>query len=169
MSAEQETQIRERLANTEEVARRIFCAVWHDADTARHNWDAALPAQRAYWLKAAENVAAYVMTGTSPEGGDVTPLERVVAAAKGEVNQPTEAWCRHCGNSTQHGIDAAGCFAELVRRGEDMTVSEMGELLALEGHNVTVEGPMVTVHPTQPIGGVTLTAANPGKPGDVLP
>lgn len=65
--------------------------------------------------------------------------------------------------------DAGKRFAELVRRGDGMTAAEIGELLALEGHNVTVEGPVVTVHPEQPINGVTLTAANPGKQRDVLP
>lgn len=67
--------------------------------------------------------------------------------------------------------EAGRRFAELVKRGDGMTASEMGELLALEGHNVTVEGSMVTVHPTQspPTDGLTLTAANSGSPGDEPP
>lgn len=78
----EKAEMKERLANTEEVARRMFVAMWHDADPALHNWDAATPPQRAYWLKAAENVATYVRTGESPEGGDVTPVERVLTATK---------------------------------------------------------------------------------------
>lgn len=77
-------EVRERLRNTEEVARRMFVAMWHDADPALHNWDATTPAQRAYWLKAAENVAAYALTGSSPDEGDPTPVERVAVATKEE-------------------------------------------------------------------------------------
>jgi hypothetical protein len=65
--------------------------------------------------------------------------------------------------------EASKRFAELVTRGDGVTAAEMAELLALEGHNVTVEGQVVTVHPTKsPVDGVTITAANPGKPGDSL-
>lgn len=77
-------EVKGRLSNTEEMARRMFVAMWHEADSARHNWDTATPAQRAYWFKAAENVAAYALTGASPDEGDVTPIGRVSMAAKGE-------------------------------------------------------------------------------------
>jgi hypothetical protein len=70
---------------------------------------------------------------------------------------------------TWRNKEAGKRFAELVERGDGMTVAEMAELLALDGHNVTVEGQVVTVHPTKsPVDGVTITAANPGKPGDSL-
>ncbi len=50
-------------------------------------------------------------------------------------------------------------LAELVEADRDITAAEMCELLALDGHNVTVEGSVVTVH--QPHGadaGVTIAA-----------
>lgn len=67
--------------------------------------------------------------------------------------------------------EAARKFAELVQRGDGMTAVEMGELLALEGHNVTIEGPMVTVCPATPApdARVSITATYKGNPGDVLP
>lgn len=65
--------------------------------------------------------------------------------------------------------EAGKRFTELVARGDDMTVAEMAQLLSLEGHNVTVEGPVLAVYSGQPVNGVTLTVSNPGKPGDVLP
>jgi len=46
--------------------------------------------------------------------------------------------------------EAGRRFAELVKRGDGVTAAEIGELLAMEGHNVTVEGRVMTVHPTQP-------------------
>jgi hypothetical protein len=51
--------------------------------------------------------------------------------------------------------EASKRFAELVTRGDGVTAA--------------VEGQVVTVHPTKsPVDGVTITAANPGKPGDSL-
>lgn len=109
--------IETRLKNREEMARRIYASVWLEGSQAVRQWGECSPEQRAFWLKAAENVEAFVLTGTSPDGGDHTPVARVLGATEKERREGFLQGLRV----------AAGIAAE--RGGDVMPASEVGEAI----------------------------------------
>lgn len=109
--------IETRLKNREEMARRIYASVWLEGSQAVRQWSECSPAQREFWLKAAENVEVYVLRGTSPDGGDHTPVDRVLTAASRALHEAFLQGLRV----------AAGIAAE--RGGDVMPASEVYEAI----------------------------------------
>lgn len=100
----------ERLRNREEVARRMYMAMWLQGTQAEKKWEECTASQREFWLKAAENVQTYVLTGRSPDGGDHTPVERVTAAVTSEVPPfVRELMTEHPGHILHWGVRCITC------------------------------------------------------------
>lgn len=113
----------ERLRNRDEVARRMYMAMWLQGTQAEAKWEACTASQREFWLKAAENVEAYVLTGTSPEGGDHTPVKRLTEVITAEVPPfVRELMSEHPGHILHWGVRCITCAptkAEAKRYGLD--------------------------------------------------